>query len=81
MTAHDREVIAKYVEGKEISDDVVNDVKRDMVRAAVLADLVERRGWTREKVVDVLAPVLDNVEYLDALTVVPSKSPHVHEGP
>ncbi|CEJ18101.1 Type III effector protein RipY [Ralstonia solanacearum IPO1609] len=81
VTAHDREVIAKYVEGKEISDDVVNDVKRDMVRAAVLADLVERRGWTREKVVDVLAPVLDNVEYLDALTVVPSKSPHVHEGP
>ncbi|MDB0569160.1 ankyrin repeat domain-containing protein [Ralstonia solanacearum] len=81
VTAHDRKVIAKYVGGKGISDDVVNDVKRDMVRAAVLADLVERRGWTREKVVDVLAPVLDNVEYLDALTVVSSKSPHVHEGP
>ncbi len=81
VTAHDRDAIVQYTKGEEIRDDVVNDVKRDMVRAAVLADLVERRGWTREKVVDVLAPVLDNVEYLDALTVVPSKSPHVHEGP
>ncbi len=81
VTAHDRDAIVQYTKGEEIRDDVVNDVKRDMVRAAVLADLVERRGWTREKVVDVLAPVLDNVEYLDALTVVSSKSPHVHEGP
>lgn len=81
VTAYDRDAIVQYTKGEEIRDDVVNDVKRDMVRAAVLADLVERRGWTREKVVDVLAPVLDNVEYLDALTVVPSKSPHVHEGP
>ncbi|MEF2251093.1 ankyrin repeat domain-containing protein [Ralstonia solanacearum] len=81
VTAHDRQAIVQYTGGAEIRDDVVNDVKRDMVRAAVLADLVERRGWTRAKVVDVLAPVLDNVEYLDALTVVPSKSPHVHEGP
>ncbi|WP_055325567.1 ankyrin repeat domain-containing protein [Ralstonia solanacearum] len=81
VTAHDRDAIVQYTKGEEIRDDVVNDVKRDMVRAAVLADLVERRGWTRAKVVDVLEPVLDNVEYLDALTVVPSKSPHVHEGP
>jgi len=66
-TRHDPRTVAQYTNGAEIDEDVVNDVKRDMVRAAVLADLVERRGWTRAKVEEVMAPVLENVEYLDAL--------------
>ncbi len=80
-TRHDPHAVAQYTKGKEISETVVNDVKRDMVRAAALADLVERRGWTQAKVEAVMAPVLDNVEYLDALNAKASGSPDVHAGP
>ncbi|AQW29938.1 ankyrin repeat domain-containing protein [Ralstonia syzygii subsp. celebesensis] len=78
-TASEHREIAQYTKGAEI-DDVVNEVKRDMVRATVLADLVERRGWNRARVETVLAPVLDNVEYLDALSPTNPGSNKVHEG-
>ncbi|MHA6879477.1 ankyrin repeat domain-containing protein [Ralstonia pseudosolanacearum] len=81
VTARDRQAILLYTKRAEIDDDVVTDVKRDMVRAAVLGDLVGRRGWTRATVEELLAPVLDNVEYLDALAATSSQSPHVHDGP
>ncbi|MEF9417094.1 ankyrin repeat domain-containing protein [Ralstonia sp. SM1864_UCD524_TZ4] len=81
VTARDRQAILRYTKGAEIDDDVVTDVKRDMVRADVLADLVGRRGWTRATVEELLAPILDNVAYLDALSVKASGSPDVHAGP
>ncbi|MDO3519405.1 ankyrin repeat domain-containing protein [Ralstonia nicotianae] len=80
MTWFDRQLIARYKAGADIDDDVVNEVKRDMVRATVLADLVERRGWTRAKVQAVLAPVLDNVAYLDALSSTASTSGNANKG-
>ncbi|MCD9227658.1 ankyrin repeat domain-containing protein, partial [Ralstonia pseudosolanacearum] len=80
-TASGHRAIAQYTKGAEIDEDVVNEVKRDMVRSAVLADLVGRRGWAQAKVEAVMAPVLDNVEYLDALSVKASGSPDVHAGP
>ncbi|MBC7500631.1 MAG: hypothetical protein H7315_09045 [Herminiimonas sp.] len=51
-------------------DDVPNDpekviaLKQDVTRASVIDDLVRRRGWRRDRVEALLAPIIDQIKYL-----------------
>jgi ankyrin repeat protein len=54
----ERKLIERYQSGQEIDDGLVIQVKQDMLEVAVLAELVEQRGW-REAAV---RPELDRIK-------------------
>ena len=51
-------------DGEPNDDDIVAEVKKDLLSAAVMERLVRQRGWDRKTVDEQLQPVLDSIKYL-----------------
>lgn len=64
LTAAERLLIESYQGQDKVDDNIVLEVKQDMLEAAVLAELVERRGWREELVRPELDRTKKMMEYL-----------------
>ena len=63
LSPAERKLIARYQDGNDIDEDVVLKVKQDMLEAAVMADLVDRRGWSASKVKPQLERIKEFMKY------------------
>lgn len=55
---------SSQADGQPNDDEIVTEVKKDLLSAVVMERLIRQRGWDRKIVDEHLKPVLDNIEYL-----------------
>ena len=64
LSAAERQWVARYQRGLPVDNDLVVKVKQDMLEAAVMADLVGRRGWGEQSVKAELEKIKEGMAYV-----------------
>lgn len=64
LSAAERQVVARYQGGRPVDDDLLIEIKQDMLEARVMAELVGRRGWGEQSVKPELAKFKEWMAYV-----------------